>query len=64
MLERVAEVRREVQAVAVPLDQLREAGLVDRDAARLSPSIFAASMSMQQTSLPSSAKPAAVTRPT
>ena len=46
-------------------DQLRQAGLVDRDVARCAGvSIFAASMSRHQTSWPSSAKQAAVTRPT
>jgi hypothetical protein len=35
VLERVGDVRREVQALAVLRDQLREAGLVDRDLARL-----------------------------
>ena len=65
VLERVGDVGREVQPLAVLRDELREAGLVDRDLAALAgASIFSASMSMHQTSLPSSAKPAAVTRPT
>jgi hypothetical protein len=53
-----------VQPLGVAREQLLEAGLVDRDLAARSRSIFSASMSTHQTSLPSSAKPAAVTRPT
>ncbi len=37
VLERVAELGREVQALAVAADELREARLVDRDLARAQP---------------------------
>ena len=61
----LGEVRGEVQAVAVALDELVEARARRSGSRRARRrATFSASMSMHQTSLPSSAKPAAVTRPT
>jgi hypothetical protein len=64
LLQRVREVRGEVHALAVARDEILQAGrqIGTRPASR--PAILASSMSMHQTSLPTSAKPAAVTRPT
>ena len=55
---------RSAAARALRAQQLLQARLVDRHLAARSRSIFSASMSTHHTSLPSSAKPAAVTSPT
>ena len=64
VLERVREVGREVQAVAVLATRSARPGSQIGMRPSCRPPTFAASMSMHHTSLPISAKPAAVTRPT